>query len=73
MNLATIRPGNRVLARSAFDELLPRRAVTGPVRGIDFQVVWVCSEDEWEAAQEEGREPRAVPWPVEDVSPRPNE
>jgi hypothetical protein len=37
------------------------------VRGEDFPVVWVAREEEWEAAQAEGREPNAVPWPADDV------
>lgn len=62
-----VRAGDRVLARTAFDDLVERRAVTGPVLGDDFVVVRVCTEDEWQAAQSEGREPRSTPWPVEDV------
>lgn len=62
-----ITPGTHVLARDAFGQLLKRRAVSGPVQGHDFEVVWVCREEEWEAAQAEGREPDAVPWPAEDV------
>ncbi len=30
-------------------------------------VVRVCTEEEWSAAQQEGREPDGVPWPIEDV------
>jgi uncharacterized protein YcnI len=62
-----IEPGSRVLARSAFDELLERRAITGVQPGHNFPVVWVCSEQEWQAAHAEGREPEGLPWPAEDV------
>jgi hypothetical protein len=62
-----ILPGSKVLARSAYGDLLPRRALTGVVMGRDFQVVLVCSEEEWDAAQAEGREPEGIPWPAEDV------
>jgi hypothetical protein len=62
-----ILPGSKVLARSAFGELLPRRAVTGVIMGRDFQVVLVCSEGEWEAAHSQGRDPEGIPWPAEDV------
>jgi hypothetical protein len=65
--MAVIEPGSRVLARSAFDELLERRALTGVQPGHDFPVVWVCSEEEWQDAQAEGREPEGLPWPAEDV------
>lgn len=66
--MAVIEPGSRVLARSAFDELLERRAVTGVEPGHDFPVVWVCSEEEWQTASAEDREPQGLPWPAEDVS-----
>jgi hypothetical protein len=65
--MMAIRPGDRVLARSATDEKLERRAYTGIVMGGDFKVVWVCREEEWLKAREEGREPDGVPWPAEDV------
>ncbi len=67
----SIEPGTRVLVRSATGELLPRIASSDVVRGEDFPVVWVCREEEWKAAQAEGREPDAVPWPAEDVREAP--
>jgi len=48
---------------------LRRRALGGVVPGYDFPVVWITSEEEWEAAQAEGRDPEGVPWPAEDVRP----
>jgi hypothetical protein len=65
--MAMIEPGSKVLARNAFDELLERRAITGVQPGYDFPVVWVCSEEEWQAAQAEGREPEGLPWPAKHV------
>jgi hypothetical protein len=65
--MAIIEPGSKVLARSAFDELLERRAVTGVQPGHDFPVVWVCTEEEWQRASDEGRQPEGLPWPAEDV------
>jgi hypothetical protein len=65
--MSTIDPGSRVLATSASGEQLERRAITGPVDGDDFRVVWVCREEEWVAALNEGRDPEGIPWPVEDV------
>ena len=59
--------GDLVVAVDAAGEDLPRRALGGPVMGTNFLVIWVCREDEWHAAQREGREPDAVPWPAEDV------
>jgi hypothetical protein len=67
--MAGIEPGVKVLARSAFDELLERRAVTGVQPGHDFPVVWVCREEEWTEAEQEHRKPEGVPWPAEDVRP----
>jgi hypothetical protein len=65
--MAMIEPGSKVIARSAFDELLERRAVTGVQPGHNFPVVSVCPEEEWQGAQAEGREPEGLPWPAEDV------
>jgi hypothetical protein len=63
-----LRAGQLIEVRDAFGERLSRRAI-GPVEpGYDFPVVWACREDEWQAAQLEGREPDGVPWPVEDVT-----
>jgi hypothetical protein len=66
--MASVEKGDRVVARSLHGEPLNRRAVSGEVAGRDFQVVWICRDEEWEAAEREGRDPRAVPWPAEDVS-----
>jgi len=65
--MAEITPGSRVLVRSADNRMVERRAVTGAVDGDDFLVVWVCHEDEWEAARAQNRPPNALPWPAEDV------
>lgn len=65
-----IERGAKVQVRTAFDEMVKRRAASGVVRGIDFPVVLVCTEAEWEAAQAEGREPVTTPWPAEDVQPQ---
>jgi hypothetical protein len=66
---AKIEPGTRVTALDAFGHQLKRRAVSPVTMGHDFPVVWVAREDEWQAAQSEGRDPEAVPWPAEDVTP----
>lgn len=62
--------GDLVLAVDASGEELPKRALGPAMRGTKFTVVWVCREEEWQAAQREGREPDGVPWPVEDVRAR---
>lgn len=63
-----IQPGSRVLVRTAFDDKVERRAVTGVEPGIDFPVVWVCTEEEWKAAQLSGSPAEGDPWPAEDVA-----
>jgi len=65
-----IERGDLVFAVDAEGEKLPRRALSGPEDGSNFLVVWVCREEEWHAAQREGRQPDGVPWPAEDVHPR---
>jgi len=62
-----IQPGQTVVARTASDREIEKRAVTGVVMGHDFPVVWVSRPEEWEAAERDGRKPDAVPWPAEDV------
>ena len=62
-----IHQGDKVLARSAIGEELPRIAISGVVAGHDFEVVWVCKEEEWQAAIRENRQPDALPWPAGDV------
>ena len=66
----SIARGDLVVAVDAAGADLPRRALGGPILGANFLVVWVCREEEWHAAQREGREPDGVPWPAEDVRVR---
>lgn len=69
MPAKTIAPGAMVSALDAFGNRNRRRAITGVVDGMDFPVVWVCRDEEWERAHEAGRDPEGVPWPAEDVEP----
>lgn len=64
-----IKRGDRVLAASADGVERQLRALGGVVAGGDFAVVWVCTEQEWTAAKDEGRDPQGIPWPAEDVKP----
>jgi hypothetical protein len=59
--------GDRLMARTATGERVPRRAVSGVEQGDLFPVVWVCEEREYGRAQQEGREPKRVPWPANAV------
>ena len=61
-----IRPGAHVLVRTADDQLLPRRALTGVVTGQDFPVIWVCREEVW-SPHLTPRDDDAVPWPSDAV------
>lgn len=62
-----ISTGDRVVVQTADKREVRRIAVSTVVQGGDFPVVWVCSDDEWSAAQKEGRAPNAIPWPAVNV------
>ena len=62
-----IRPGELVSARTALDEWIEMRAITGIVSGQDFPVVWVCDEREWSEALAEHRAPNGDPWPADEL------
>jgi hypothetical protein len=62
----TVQARDRVIVRTAFDRELERIAVSAPEMS-DFLIVRVCSPEEWEASQAEGRPPHTTPWPAEDV------
>lgn len=61
-----IERGDRVVVRDAMGHDLERRALSG-VEMSDFEVVWVCLPEEWDAALVEGRNPEGVPFPADDV------
>ena len=63
-----IERGSLVGATTASGRVVTMRALGVPVRGRDFPVLWVCTEDEWVRAQKAGEEPDGLPWPLEDVS-----
>jgi hypothetical protein len=63
-----IQPGTEVVVRTADGESLLRRATSGVEWGSTFEVVWVCKQEEWEAASAEGRYPDAMPWPADAVT-----
>ena len=62
-----ITPGTKVIVTTVFGQRLERRATTGIEPGDKFEIVRVCSEDEWKAAVGEHRSPIATAWPAEDV------
>jgi hypothetical protein len=62
-----IKHGDWVWVRDVAGVWHEHRAVTGPTRGRDFAVVWVCAPSEWRDDIEPVF-PDAIPWPVEDVT-----
>ena len=66
MDTVAISAGMKVMARTAFGNVVERRAVGSPEMS-DFVIVRLVREEEWQAALSEGREPVSVPWPAEDV------
>jgi hypothetical protein len=67
MQFAEFSPGSQVSVIDARGRELRKRALSSVVPGRDFLIVWVCREEEWQAAESEGRRPEGVPWPAEDV------
>lgn len=61
-----IRSGEHVAARTATNDWITFRAVTGIEKGTDFPVVWVCSEADWEEARK-GNHRVSIPWPADEV------
>jgi hypothetical protein len=61
--MEAIIKGGRVKVETAGGAFLEKIALSGPERGSDLEVVWVCRPEEWDAAKREEREPDCVPWP----------
>lgn len=62
-----ITAGTLLVVTTASGEEVPMRATGHPVRGRDFPVVWVCTEDEFQMAEASGKSMEGVPWPLTDV------
>jgi hypothetical protein len=43
------------------------RALSGPEKGRDFPIVWVCTEEDFEAASN-GDESVKIPWPLDAIA-----
>jgi hypothetical protein len=63
-----LKVGDIVIVVDAEGTRRRKRALSPVVQGGSFKVVWACREEEWQAAQAEGRDPVGIPWPAEDVS-----
>lgn len=62
-----IEPGARVEVTTALGEHVPMRALSGPEKGHTFDVVWVTTEADYEAAKDAGDQPEGIPWPADSV------
>jgi hypothetical protein len=67
IDVENIKAGDLVVVMDMTGKALQKRALGPVMAGGSFDVVWACREEEWAAAQTEGREPEGMPWPVEDV------
>lgn len=63
--MGQVSMGSRVRVRTAGGRLLDRRACSTVEGGSTFDVVRVCTEEEWEDALRNNREPIGVPWPAD--------
>ena len=65
-----IKPGALLAATTASGAVVQMRAIGVPVRGHDFPVVWVCTEQEYETAKAAGvdhADMGGIPWPLDAV------
>jgi hypothetical protein len=60
-----IKPGDQVFALTSSGKALPRRAISRTEEtGHAFPIIWICRDDEYEMALEEGRAPSGTAWPA---------
>jgi hypothetical protein len=63
-----IKPGDQVFAITSSGMSLPRRAVSGiEETGHAFPIIWICRDDEYESALQEGRSPSGTAWPADAI------
>ncbi|CAN5876088.1 hypothetical protein BH20ACT7_BH20ACT7_09200 [soil metagenome] len=62
-----IEPGTVLEVTTASGATAFMRAISGPTKGRDFPVVWVCTEAEHSRAQAEGVVAEGIPWPLNAV------
>jgi hypothetical protein len=63
----TITQGMLLKVTTASGAQVPMRALGEPTRGRDFAIVWVCSEDDYEAALA-GDDSVQIPWPLDAIT-----
>lgn len=62
--------GQAIKVRTAYGDRVPMRVVGGPELGHDFEIVWVCTDDDYNASHGNPSEEDLIPWPtsaIEDV------
>ena len=67
MACMAITAGMVIKVTTASGEQVPMRALGEPTRGRDVPIVWVCTEDDYEAAVA-GDETVRIPWPLDSVT-----
>jgi hypothetical protein len=58
-----IRAGTLLDCETAGGGRVHMVALGSVIQGYDFPVVWVCTQEEFARAQEEGDEADGLPWP----------
>ncbi len=58
-----IQAGTLLDAETAGGGRVLMRALGPPEQGHDFRVVWVCTPEEYDRAQQADDEPHGIPWP----------
>lgn len=68
-DMDAIEVGLGIEVTDAFGHTYRKRALSAVEDAGRFPVVWACSEEEWESAQREGREPEPelFPWPLASI------
>jgi hypothetical protein len=61
----SIHRGSAVEVTTANGDQIVMRALGQPIRGRDFPVVWVCTDEEYERAESAGDEADGLPWPLD--------
>ena len=64
----SIQVGDRVKVVTADGSELRRVAISGPVDGDDFRVVWVCKPEEWPRETMDVNSGTSMAWPIEAVA-----
>jgi hypothetical protein len=67
--MISISIGQRINVTTADGRRLAKIAVSGPVDGDDFRIVWVCKPEDWPMDITSVNNYKTMAWPIEAVSP----